>query len=250
MPLPLELIDEIIRYLVHDTKSLRSCSLVAKSWIHLCRKWLFKDVTITSGTQQQWLDRISPTNVEILCNVRSFTCSYDPSVWRGITPHRIDSLYHYFSAFSHLEALRLFYVFLGPDVPRQIGLYSAFLPTLTSLSIHRASVTSSALIALINYFPGLINLDLCSIGHKPDLLPVPRLSRPLRGRLFIDHCSHIDRALFEELTIPPPQLDKLSLRSVIIPTFYDYIIGTRGGSVKHLQLLGEIRWHRGMSLKA
>ncbi|KAF9648097.1 hypothetical protein BDM02DRAFT_3115866 [Thelephora ganbajun] len=219
MPLPLELIDEIIRYLVYDIPSLCSCSLVAKTWMHLCRKWLFKDVTITRGIQQRWLDRISPTNVELLCNVRSFTYTHDPNVWNGVKLHRIDSLYHYFSAFSHLEALKLCSIFLGPDVPQQIGLHSVFLPTLTSLTIRRSHVTSSALITLINYFPSLINLDLRSIGHAADLSPVPPLSRPLRGRLFIGDCNSRDRALFKELST----------------------------SVKHLQLLSGAVFRRGAS---
>ncbi|KAF9642982.1 hypothetical protein BDM02DRAFT_3123974, partial [Thelephora ganbajun] len=210
-----------------------------------CGKWLFKDVTITRGTQQQWLDRISPTNVELLCNIQSFTYSHDPNVWNGITPHRIDPLHHYLSVFSHLEALRLFSMFLGPDVPRQIGLHSAFLSTLTSLAIHRGHVTSSALITLINYFPGLIDLDLRSIKHEADLSPIPLLSRPLRGRLFIGDCSSRDRALFKELSRPPPQLDRLSLYKVVAPTFYDCIVGAHGGSVKHLQLLGGAALYRG-----
>ena len=89
MDLPQELIDKITCNLASDIPSLHSCSLVAKSWIHPSRRWLFKDVLISAYSHQRWLDRISPANVELLRNIRSFTYISDCNVWSGI--HRITS---------------------------------------------------------------------------------------------------------------------------------------------------------------
>lgn len=236
MTLPLELIDEIIRYLVHDVRSLYRCSLVAKPWVHLCRKWLFQEVLLTRKTHQLWLDRISPRDIELLRNVRSFTYVSDPSVSNGITPYRIDSLYRYMYALGRLKSLGLSSMFLGPEVPQQIELFSAFQHTLTSLFLAGCYVTSNALITIINYFPGLTDLELQSLTYEAYGLPAPPLSRPLRGKLLIRECTTQCWALFNKLSNPPPELDELCLSSVQMSFFYDCILGAHGGSVKRLML--------------
>ena len=236
MTLPLELIDEIIRYLAFDIWSLRRCSLVAKPWAHLCRRWLFQDVVVTRKTHQSWLDRISPRDVELLRNIRSFTYISDPSVWNAITPYRIDSLHRYMHALCRLKFLELSSMFLGPEVLQQIELFSAFQHTLTSLYLAGCCVTSSALITTINYFPGIMDLNLHSLTYEVDGSLAPPLSRPLRGKLYIGKARTQDRALFNKLSNPPPELDELCFCGVHMPLFYDCILGAHGGSVKRLIL--------------
>ena len=241
MELPPELIDEIIHYLATDVRSLRSCSLIARSWMYPSRKWLFKDVFISRKTHQPWLNRISARDVDLLRNVRTFTYVYDDTVQNGITPYRIDSLYRYLPSFRHLERLGLSSMFLGPEVPQQIGIFSAFQHSLSSLSLTSCYITSGALITLINYFPLLMRLGLQSATHEVNGEPVPQLSRPLRGTLAITCCRTQDRALFDKLSNPPPELDELVLNQVHMPTFYNCIIGAHGGSVRRLKLNGKIR---------
>ena len=45
-----------------------------------------------------------------------------------------------------------------------------------------------------------------------------------------------DRALFNQVTNPPPELDELVLDCVDMPTFYDTILGDHGGGVKRLKM--------------
>lgn len=77
---------------------------------------------------------------------------------------------------------------IGPDVPHQIGLFFAFQHTLLSVCLSNCSLTSSALIAIINYFPLLENLDLQSLKYEDNCGPIPQLSWPLRDRLVITEC--------------------------------------------------------------
>jgi len=164
-------------------------------------------------------------------------------VWRGgLTPYRIDSLCHYLPSLHHLKSLGLSSMHLGPDVPRKIGLFSAFQHTLSSLCLSTCHVTSGALITLINYFPPLANLELQSLTYVADHEPVPRLSRPLRGRLDIADCKTSSRALFENLSDPPAELNELTLRGVYMPTFYDTIFEARRGSVERLEMIGYASW--------
>ena len=244
MNLPPELIYEVICNLASDVQSLRSCSLVAKSWAHPSRKWIFKDVSVSGDTHQRWLDRISPGDVELLRNVRSFRYTSDSKVWVGVTLYRIDSLQHYLPSLCCLESLGLSSMSLVPDAPGQIGLFSAFQHTLSSLSITCCHTTSSALITIVSYFPLLSNLRLQSLLFAPGGESAPPLSRPLRGRLAIAECNINARALFDKLSDPPPELDELALCRVDMPSFYDAILGAHGGSVKRLKMISNIHWRK------
>jgi len=66
--LPQELLDKIIGHLPqNDRRSLRNCSLVAKSWIHTARKRLFEEVDLTTETSlESWLNKISLENLGLL----------------------------------------------------------------------------------------------------------------------------------------------------------------------------------------
>lgn len=246
MNLPSELIDEIIRHLADvDFGSLHNCSLVARSWTDPSRKRLFKNVLISRETHQQWLDSISPENVELLGKIRSFTYIFDSIVWRntGLPPHRIDSLRHYLPSLNRLEFLVLSSMFLGPEIPQQIGLFSAFQHTLSSLSLANCHVTPNSLIALINYFPFLVELDFWHVRYKADEGPTVPLSRPLRGRLVVAGCGIEELGLFSELSSPPPELDKLILHHIHVPAFCYGIVNTHGGSVKQLVMHANIGRH-------
>ena len=247
MDLPQELIDKITCNLASDIPSLHSCSLVAKSWIYPSRRWLFKDVLISGNIRQRrWLDRISPTNIDLLRNIRSFT--HKPTIdvtaedWSVIPPYRIDYFRLYLPSLCQLERLGFFFTFVGPDIPQNIGLFSTFQHTLSSLCLSDCHATSSALVTLVDYFPLLANLELRSLKCVAGGGPVPRRSRPLRGRLVIADCMVKDRALFNQLSNPPPELDELSLCKVKLPTFYNIILGTHGGSTKRLKMTDDPRW--------
>lgn len=56
---PYEIVDEILDHLVLSgdsvQESLRSCSLVSKSWVPSCRRHLFHTITFTSKNVDKWL---------------------------------------------------------------------------------------------------------------------------------------------------------------------------------------------------
>ena len=131
----------------------------------------------------------------------------------AITPYRIDSLHRYTHALGRLKFLELSLMLLGPEVLQQIELFSAFQHTLTSLNLTGCCVTSSALVTTINYFPGLVDLNLYSFTYEVDGSLAPPLSRPLRGKICIGRTRTQDRALFSKLSNPPPELDELRLQT-------------------------------------
>ena len=55
--IPPEIIDEILDHLVadSDSRSLRSCSLVSRSWVQRCRRYLFHTVLFTSIHTTKWI---------------------------------------------------------------------------------------------------------------------------------------------------------------------------------------------------
>ena len=67
--------------------------------------------------------------------------------------------------------------------------FSAFRETLTFLYLESSTASSSAFVALVNYFPNITALRLRGVKLAPDEGPVPTLSRPLRGKIYI-HYSH------------------------------------------------------------
>ena len=55
---PQDIVDEVLDYLTvdpHHTHSLRSCSLVSKSWVPPCRRHLFHTIRFTSKIAVRWL---------------------------------------------------------------------------------------------------------------------------------------------------------------------------------------------------
>ena len=67
--------------------------------------------------------------------------------------------------------------------------FSAFRETLTYLSLDTFITPFSAFATLVDYFPNIKTLRLQSFQLDPDQVPVPPLSRPLRGelRIYEDH---------------------------------------------------------------
>jgi len=182
----------------------------------------------------RWVGRILRGNVELLRNVRSFRYPHDSDA--RFAPYWIASLHLYLPSLCRLESLGLYSVLFKSDILQTIGIFSAFRQTLSSLSLVECRTTSNALITIINYFPLLVNLDLQALTRKTDRVPVSQLSRPLRGRLVIADCGTNNRAPFDKLSNPSPELDELILRQVHMPIFYDCLVGVNGGSVKHLEM--------------
>ena len=94
--------------------------------------------------------------------------------------------------------------------------FSAFRETLTSLCLQNITMSFSAFVALVDCFPNIATLELRCPEVEPDEEPVPPLSRPLRGKVFVlvrlvpdnfpeflDRFSELDLE-YEELKIYSP----------------------------------------------
>ena len=246
MGLPQELIDEILSYLSlddeHGKQSLRSCSLVAKSWINPSRRHLFETVAILelTGTLQSWLDSIPPANDDLLQHVRSLSLMFTTRPIDLRPVRHVDVLQDYFPFLHQLRHLSLSSAHLLSDIPQRVDLFSAFRHTLSQLSLGRCEVATSALGALIDYFPNLNRLNLSRITRGLDDEPVSPVSRPLVERLytsglygtmgFLDQLSGLG-LVFEEIV-----LDERASAHLV-----ERVADAVGMSVKHLRLLQPLR---------
>lgn len=235
MHLPTELVDEILSHLPsNDKESLRSCSLVAKSWPDLCQKRLFETVCISPDTCQSWLSNISPTNTELLRHVRELTYVIRGRWGSWHPPCRIgDELGDYLPSFHQLRRLIFRFVDIEPIIPDHTNLFFAFQHILLSLSLVQVSITWNGFVTLLGYFPSLQNLEICEVSFDVDTRPAPHLSRALRGRLFVRCGQGWD---------PEPFIDrfaglKLEYEELVIMGDYDQrLVAAVEGGLKRLRI--------------
>ena len=98
----------------------------------------------------------------------------------------------YLSALRNIHSLRLCNIRLehiGEDQFRTC--FSAFRETLTHLSLEIVTTSIGEFVTLMDYFPNITDLQLCSFELEQDEGPVPPLSRSFRGRLHVS-CSKYD----------------------------------------------------------
>ena len=161
MNIPRELLDTILSNFPPDDQSsfptLRSCSLVSKSWLEPSRRLLFANVSITPKNYPRWLENIPPTNTGVLRHVRSLMFS---SPRHELPAPRIGVPREYLPSLPQLRALSFHNVGIEHIVPEHIDSFSVFQHTLSSLSISHLSFTWSAFVTIIGYFPNLMALEV------------------------------------------------------------------------------------------
>ena len=234
MHLPTELIEEILSHIPSDDEeSLRSCALIAKSWLDPCRRYLFESVCIETDTYQSWLGNISPTNAELLHHVRELMYAIrDNKSWHP--SYRIgNDLRDYLPSFHRLQRLTFCLVDIEPTIPDHANLFFAFQHTLLSLTLVRVSITWNGFVTLLGYFPNLNDLEIREVEFEVGTHPTPQLPRALRGRLFIrcgrewDPEPFIDR--FTELKLEYEEL-------VIMRGYHPRLVAAVEGSLKRLRI--------------
>ncbi|KAF9645186.1 hypothetical protein BDM02DRAFT_3189917 [Thelephora ganbajun] len=186
MHLPEELLDEIFSHLSpYDRRSLQNCSLVAKPWLQPSRRLLFARIFIGSTTYQSWLNNVSPTNNGLLRHVRSLAYIVEGD---GCG---FSLLRDYLPSFFRLQRLAFSFTKIGPTIYNHLEWFSAFQRTLSSLSLSLVSITWSAFVALVGYFPNLRDLNIFKTLFQVDDPAVPPPPHALRGRLSITSTNGI-----------------------------------------------------------
>lgn len=243
MELPSELIDEIIGHIPPDDKrSFQNCSLVAKSWRYPSQGRLFEAVWIYPENLRLWLNTISPRSVTLLGHVRflayrqreRMTCR---GASTGEPVHR--ALRDHLPSFRQLRYFTLSLAHVASSMP-EMELFSAFQHTLSDITFSGCSTTTNALVAIINYFPNLIHLQLYDIDHhKEDEPPIP-LARPHLENLYAAQWPAHSLELLEELLKQGLGIDGLVLASIISThnwtQFAERVVGIFGASLRNLKL--------------
>ena len=205
MIFPPELVDEILAHLRHNRKTLRHCSLVAKSWAYSCQKLLYTRIYITPLAYDIWRGIASPTSAELYRHVRSLTIR---QTWA--LP---DSYEDYLKSFYRLQHLTLVEVIdINLDI---VNLFLPFQNTLSSLSLCYVSLTSDAFIKLLGYFPNLRVFRLTAPTFYSNPRTVPPPPTPLRGTLRLsDSFGKKGDTLLRQLCDLKLEYDELDLHRV------------------------------------
>ena len=195
MKVPPELLDSIIGYVPRS--SLHSCSLVTRSWTGLCQRRLFQEVRICPRNSQQWLDKISPANVELLGYVRML--SYINQGGGTLIGPAHYALREYFPSFRQLRRLILDFSHTW-SLPQGLEIFSAFRHTLSIIGLVNCVTTESTFIALLNYFPNLMQLAFfqCECCREDKLLPP--LSRLAFKKLIFTSSDDVGPDFIDELS--------------------------------------------------
>ena len=223
-----------------DRQSLKSCSLVAKSWIDPSRRRLFETVLISNTDRRLWLDKISPTNTELLRHVRSlFYVGYYPRDHKPFPKYTdTDDLYPYFPSFRQLDDIIISDARISSDIPEQIEMFSSCQQALSSLALSTVSLQWRSFIALIDYFPNLRNLELQCLSFEDENRNPPPLSRPLHGTLsfYLSKEKNL-AAFFDWFTRLEVEYEELVVDLGEVSGAYSQrIIDTCGKALKRLEL--------------
>ena len=245
MNLPQEILDEIIRHLPPcDPHSLRSFSLVAKSWTNPARRRLFHAVDVRQPRNfRSWLENISPTNVELLRSIRSLLCKIMKTFALDSPSHPTDPGDFLRDYSPSLHRLRLLSLSSGLLLSfGQIGTPSPFRHSLTVLILSCCGVTIGVLVALVNYFSNLAHLELFDVRNEVADQPPPHFSRPLQELSVANFDPAHGLSFFEELSALDLQCDKVTLRSSSrCPSLGQYVVDCVGANVKHVYILCDLK---------
>ena len=245
--LPPEILDKILGYVPTNgsgRQTLVACALVATWWTGLSQRRLFSSVEIGERNYQRWMDGValSGSKTHLLDYVRSLAyCLHYRHRMRDLAQYSGE----YFPGLRNLHSLSLFKIVLKNDGEEYLRTcFSTFRETLTSLSLDTFSMSFSAFVTLIDYFPKITTLRLHWFGLEPDGGPARPLSRPLRGRFhvqvradfpkFLDRFSELNLK-YEELVIEGPFSSPAETELV------ESALRISPSTVKHLKLIDELQ---------
>ena len=143
----------------------------------------------------------------------------------------------YFPSFRQLTHFSIFSSHISLS-PQQLGLFSAFQCTLSHISLTGCTVTKSALVALISYFPNLIRIALHDIDHHKDDEPIPPPPRTHFKRLWVSDWDADSLDLVDELSKLRLHFEEIVIIGSLAagPEFVERIVGAFGANTECLRL--------------
>jgi hypothetical protein len=249
--LPPEIMDKILEHISTNREgqlTLIACALVATWWTGPSQRRLFSSVSIDGDNYRRWMNGVvhSGSNGHLLECVRSlrYCLGRDTGIrysMRNLQEHSGE----YFSALRNIHSLTLFNPRVQHISEENFRVcFSAFRGTLTHLSLERFATSFSAFVTLVDYFPNITALHLCSFALGPDEGPVPPLSRPLRGKIHVRHVRTHCLEFFNRLAKLDLEYEELvidSLRVMGGSAFLESTLQLSTNTVKYLRLTAELR---------
>ncbi|KAF9648878.1 hypothetical protein BDM02DRAFT_2041445 [Thelephora ganbajun] len=162
---------------------LRSCSLVARSWVQRSRQHLFYSVELASTSDiSNWIENVRPGVGGVSGYVRKLwmNCNWDQ--WS----QRFSSVEH-LRSFTRVEELRLTYWRGGQATKEEVEeAFGGFGPSVRTLSISLPRGDPGSFLHLLSLFPHLNNLSIWTSCLDESLNPLPRNLVTVHGRLALD----------------------------------------------------------------
>jgi len=182
MSLPPEIVDQIIDF-VDNKRTLKTCSLVARSWVARSRTYLFHDVVLFS--HRRWQKLMSTGDASPAKYVRSLTLAQGAtSRGKWIITDNLYPFLRHLQDFKNVEKLTL-----DGWVPSEFtegGLkkyFSHFGPRLRSLELSGERMNSDSFLVLLGHLPNLEDLILREKIDDDKKERVLSVSPKLSGRL-------------------------------------------------------------------
>lgn len=221
MDLPQEVVDEVIDNLAFDFATLKSTSLVRKSWTHRSRRRLFYFVPINSLIRlENWSQSISPDpdGIASYPQVVHLLSVDAPKSW--VKPENLDRFYDHFRSFSQVERLVIHKLETARfDAASTLRYFGNFAATIRSLELRAPVGSQASLISFICAFPLVddltIELPAIIIGNGGNQQEVPHIAAvpAFKGRLKLLDMFHESLPLVELLSTLPLPFHTISVSS-------------------------------------
>ena len=150
---PQEVTDKILAHLAADSDlgSLRSCTLVSKSWIPLCRQHLFHTVTFTWLSIEGWLETFPVPEESPAHLVRCL------GIQLGLSDNEPEKVFEHSPWFTNVERV---IISARHGWPLHIRPHWRLPQSTTSLTLNVDVITLAGIMSIMTGLPNLDNLSL------------------------------------------------------------------------------------------
>ena len=216
MDLPQEIVDEVIDNLVYDFATLKSISLVRKSWTHRSRRRLFWFIQIDSLDRlEQWSTVISTDPEGIASYPRAVILT--SKSW--LEPANLARFCDHFRSFSGVERLTISGLEAAKfDTTSTLRYFGNFAATVRSLELRTAVGAPASLLSFISAFPLVDDLaikypDPAAGDGKQGKVTLPSSAPSFKGELRLLDMFYESDPLVELLCALPLRFHTISVSS-------------------------------------